>query len=61
MRILVCGGAGYIGSNMTALLAQAGHEPVVFDNFSKGHKSAVKGTKVVTGDLANRELLVRTL
>ncbi|MCX5647247.1 MAG: UDP-glucose 4-epimerase GalE [Phycisphaerae bacterium] len=61
MRILVCGGAGYIGSNMTALLAQAGHEPVVFDNFSRGHRTAVKGTKVVTGDLANRELLVRTL
>jgi UDP-glucose 4-epimerase len=61
MKILVCGGAGYIGSNMTALLARAGHEPVVFDNFSKGHRAAVRGTKVVTGDLADRELLVRTL
>jgi UDP-glucose 4-epimerase len=61
MRILVCGGAGYIGSNMTALLAREGHEPVVFDNFSKGHRAAVKGAKVVVGDLANRELLVRTL
>jgi len=61
MRILVCGGAGYIGSNMTALLARAGHEPVVFDNFSKGHRAAVKGSKVVIGDLADREILVRTL
>jgi UDP-glucose 4-epimerase len=61
MRILVCGGAGYIGSNMTALLARAGHEPVVFDNFSKGHRAAVKGATVVEGDLANYELLVQTL
>jgi UDP-glucose 4-epimerase len=61
MNILVCGGAGYIGSNMTALLAREGHEPVVFDNFSKGHRTAVKGAKVVTGDLADRALLVKTL
>ena len=61
MKILVCGGAGYIGSNMTALLAREGHEPVVYDNFSKGHRAAVQGIKVVTGDLAERELLVRTL
>jgi UDP-glucose 4-epimerase len=61
MRILVCGGAGYIGSNMTALLAREGHEPVVFDNFSKGHRAAVTGVRVVQGDLADRELLVKTL
>jgi UDP-glucose 4-epimerase len=61
MRVLVCGGAGYIGSNMTALLARAGHEPVVFDNFSKGHRAAVRDARIVTGDLADRALLVRTL
>ncbi len=61
MKILVCGGAGYIGSNMTALLARKGHEPVVFDNFSKGHRAAVKGVKGVAGDLADRGLLVKTL
>ncbi len=61
MNVLVCGGAGYIGSNMTALLAKAGHEPIVFDNFSKGHRAAVKDIKVVTGDLADRALLVKTL
>jgi UDP-glucose 4-epimerase len=61
MKVLVCGGAGYIGSHMTALLAAEGHEPVVFDNFSKGHRSAVKGRKVVTGDLADFNLLVDTL
>ena len=61
MRILVCGGAGYIGSNMTALLARDGHEPVVFDNFSKGHRAAVRGAQVIEGDLANGERLAEIL
>ncbi len=61
MRILVCGGAGYIGSNMTALLAGEGHEPVVFDNLSKGHRAAVRDVEMVVGDLANYDLLVETL
>jgi UDP-glucose 4-epimerase len=61
MRVLVCGGAGYIGSNMTAMLAAKGHEPVVFDNLSKGHISAIAETEFVRGDLADYELLVHTL
>jgi UDP-glucose 4-epimerase len=61
MRVLVCGGAGYIGSNMTAMLASEGHKPVVFDNLSKGHKSAVGDTEFVEGDLADGRLLVETL
>jgi len=70
MRVLVCGGAGYIGSNMTAMLIAEGHETVVFDNLSKGHKSAigkiefVEGDPVpllVQGDLTDNRLLVETL
>jgi UDP-glucose 4-epimerase len=61
MILLVCGGAGYIGSNMTALLADHGHRPVVFDNFSKGHRAAVPGAEVVESDLSDYELLVATL
>lgn len=61
MRILVCGGAGYIGSNMTALLAAEGHEPVVFDNFSKGHRAAVRNVEIIAGDLADYDLLLKTL
>jgi len=61
MRVLVCGGAGYIGSNMTAMLAAETHEPVVFDNLSKGHRAAVQDAEVIVGDLANSELLVETL
>ncbi|MCX5634849.1 MAG: UDP-glucose 4-epimerase GalE [Planctomycetota bacterium] len=61
MKVLVCGGAGYIGSNMTAMLAGEGHEPIVFDNLSKGHKAALGKNEFVMGDLADYELLVKTL
>lgn len=61
MKILVCGGAGYIGSNMTAILAKTGHEPVVFDNLSKGHKTAAKQAKFIKGDLADYDLLTKIL
>ncbi len=61
MRILVCGGAGYIGSNMTAMLAAEGYQPVVFDNLSRGHRSAVRQAEFIRGDLADYELLVKTL
>jgi UDP-glucose 4-epimerase len=61
MKVLVCGGAGYIGSNMTALLAAAGHEPVVFDNLSKGHRAAVRDAQLVEGDLADYNRIVETL
>lgn len=61
MRVLVCGGAGYIGSNMTAMLAAEGHEPFVFDNLSKGHRQAVGSTELIEGDLADYQLLVDTL
>ena len=61
MRVLVAGGAGYIGSNMTAMLAGAGFEPIVFDNFSKGHKHAVGQVELIRGDLADYNLLAATL
>lgn len=61
MNILVCGGAGYIGSNMTEMLAREGHLPVVYDNLSKGHKAAVADKEIVIGDLSDFDLLVETL
>jgi UDP-glucose 4-epimerase len=61
MRVLVCGGAGYIGSNMTAMLNSEGHEPVIFDNLSKGHIAAVGQTKFVEGDLDDYKSIVETL
>jgi UDP-glucose 4-epimerase len=61
MRVLVCGGAGYIGSNMTAMLSKQGHQPTVFDNFSKGHRAAIGDTELIEGDLNDYEFLVDTL
>ena len=61
MKVLVCGGAGYIGSNMTALLAREGYEPVVFDNLSKGHRSAIPQIEFVRGDLSDFNTLTETL
>jgi UDP-glucose 4-epimerase len=60
MRVLVCGGAGYIGSNMTAMLAAEDYVPVVFDNLSTGHRSATRHAEFVQGNLDNYELLVET-
>jgi len=61
MKVLICGGAGYIGSNMTALLAAEGHEPVVFDNLSTGHRAAIQQAELIEGDLGDYDLLVGTL
>lgn len=54
MRVLVCGGAGYIGSHMVRRLMTAGHAPVVFDNLSTGHRAAVGAAPLVVGDLLRR-------
>lgn len=54
MRVLVTGGAGYIGSVTSELLVKAGCEVVVFDNLSQGHRAAVPAQAVfVKGDLSN--------
>src|SRR5215475_805265 len=55
MRILVTGGAGYIGSHTCKALVQAGFEPVVFDNLSTGHRWAVKWGPLVESDLCDGE------
>lgn len=55
MKILVPGGAGYIGSHMVKALVRAGHEAVALDNLSTGHADAVRGARLVRGDLRRRE------
>jgi UDP-glucose 4-epimerase len=55
MKILVTGGAGYVGSHAVRKLSEAGHEVVIFDNLSSGHRDAVKGFELVVGDLANKK------
>jgi len=62
MKILVTGGAGYIGSVIVERLLQAGQMPIVYDNLSKGHREAVaSGAFLIEGDLADRDRLVKTL
>ena len=55
--ILVTGGAGYIGSHTCKALAARGYQPVVFDNLSRGHRSAVKWGPLVVGQLHDKDAL----
>jgi UDP-glucose-4-epimerase GalE len=55
--ILVTGGAGYVGSHACKALARAGYRPVVLDNLSRGHRSAVRWGPLVEGELADRSCL----
>ena len=58
MKILVTGGAGYIGSVVTAELLKAGHEVVVFDSLIRGHRQALpEAATLILGDITDRESL----
>lgn len=61
MRVLVTGGAGYIGSVVSEQLVNDGHEVVIYDNLSKGHQGAVvEGARFVQGDLLEADQLRQT-
>lgn len=55
MRVLVTGGAGYIGSHTVKALLSAGHEVVVFDDLSTGHEESVRGVAFIRGDVTRAE------
>lgn len=62
MRVLVTGGAGYIGGTVSRLLLQAGHKVTIFDNLRHSKRSAVpEGAQFVEGELADRVLVEKTL
>lgn len=62
MRVLVAGGAGYIGSVVTARLLRAGHQLTILDDFSYGHRGAIPpGAATIEGDLCQPETLERAL
>jgi UDP-glucose 4-epimerase len=62
VKVLVTGGAGYIGSVVASQLVQAGHDTVVLDNFSRGHAGAVpEEARLVQVDLLDAGLVRETL
>jgi UDP-glucose 4-epimerase len=60
LKILVTGGAGYIGGTVALRLLAGGHNVLIYDNFSHGHRDLVPaGTQLIEGELADRERLTR--
>ena len=60
-KILLTGGAGYIGSHTARLLAQHGHTVVIYDNLSTGHRFLADGLEFIQGDLRDRATLGHAL
>lgn len=59
MSILICGGAGYIGSNINKLLTRKGYDTIVFDNLVYGHREFVKWGRFIQGDLSDTAAINR--
>lgn len=57
MSLLICGGAGYVGSHCLRALEQAGYDCLVLDNLTRGHRAAVGNTPLLVGDLRDEEFL----
>jgi UDP-glucose-4-epimerase GalE len=61
MRVLVTGGAGYVGSHAAKMLAESGHYVVIIDNLANGHRAAVGKLPLVAADLLEKERIVRLI
>jgi len=61
MKIMLTGGAGYVGSHSAWLLNSRGHDIWVYDNLSEGHRAAVPEGKLIEGSLQDREKLTDAL
>ena len=58
-KVLVTGGAGYIGSTISSALEDAGHTPIVLDSMVNGHESFLEGRAFYRGDIADSDLVRR--
>ena len=62
MKLLVVGGAGFVGSTSVERFVEAGHEVVVYDNLTSGHRAAVpEGARLVVGDISDRSRMAELL
>ena len=61
MKVLLSGGAGYVGSHAAKLLLARGHDIWIYDNLSEGHRAAVPAERLVEGDLHDQAKLTATL
>src|SRR5688572_14457716 len=61
MRILVTGGAGFVGSACLRHLLAHGNEAIAFDNLAQGHAASVPKDRLIKGDIADTQALVRTM
>jgi UDP-glucose 4-epimerase len=61
MRVLVTGGAGYVGSHAAKLLAESRHDVLIVDNLAEGHRPSVGKLPLVTADLLDRERIAALL
>jgi len=61
MKVLVTGGAGYVGSHAVRELLSAGHDVVIYDNLSTGHREFAAGLPLIVGDIGDYQLVMRSL
>jgi UDP-glucose 4-epimerase len=61
MKVLVTGGAGYVGSACLRKLLAEGHDAIAFDNLSEGHRAAVPEGRLIEGNLADTAALERAM
>ena len=61
MRILVTGGAGYVGGFAARHLMASGHEIAVVDNLSEGHRDSIPAERFYQGEIADRQLIAQII